>query len=129
MFFLIRCTFWLSIVFYSMPWPQSPDTPDGVFPAARKIAAGMAGDLAAAAGTAVKAKLEEACVKFPAECLAAAARAPQGAAIPPGADAIIATKPALRLAESDSARAPAAHKSVSASQGGSVHEAKKAKFL
>jgi hypothetical protein len=128
MFFLIRCTFWLSIVFYSMPWPQSPALQDGLFPAARNIAAGMAGDLAAAAGTAAKAKLEEACIKFPADCIAAAARMPQFVAIAPAPEAIGA-KGTLPLADSGSARAVSARKLVSASQPPAPHELKKAKFL
>jgi hypothetical protein len=96
MFFLIRCVFWLTIVFHAMSWPpeswteswppetlsipawsliQPPRTADTR--SGMKMASDAAANLTAAAGTAVAAKLEQGCLNAPAECLALAARLPQ----------------------------------------------------
>jgi hypothetical protein len=117
MFFLIRCVFWLTIVFHAMSWPQ--ETPsaqaggslqDGMI----KAATGMAGDLATAAGSIVKAKLEEGCLKVPSDCVAAAAKLPQivATAQAPAAPAVevIPPKRPLQLAESESGRPVTTHK-------------------
>jgi len=115
MFFLIRCVFWLTIVFHAMTWPQ--ETPsaqaaggslqDGMI----KAAAGVAGDLAAAAGSIVKAKLEEGCLKVPADCVAAAAKLPQIVATTQApAVEVLPPKRPLRLAEGESSRSVTMHK-------------------
>jgi len=93
MFFLIRCVFWLTIVFHAMTWPPETWPPETwsipawsltrPLPAASpqsavmKMASDTAANLSEGAGTAVAAKLEEGCLKAPAECLAIAARLPQ----------------------------------------------------
>ncbi len=113
MFFLIRCAFWLTIVFYAMPWPQTASAPDaGQQNPALKIATGLARDLASAAGAAVRTKLEEECLKAPDECLAAAARLPQIVATAGEAVRVIPPKRPLKLAESGEGRAAAVHKAV-----------------
>ncbi len=115
MFFLIRCVFWLTIVFHAMSWPQ--ETPsmeaggslqDGMV----KAAADMAGNLASAAGTIVKAKLEEGCLKVPADCVAAAAKLRQyaAAAQAPQTVEVIPPKRPFRLADGESGRQVTTHK-------------------
>lgn len=156
MFFLIRCVFWLTIVFHAMSWPQ--ETPsaqaggnlqDGMI----KAATGVAGDLASAAGTLdrlhdfqskimkaidsgsserdvagekplrsfshpapLKAKLEEGCLKVPADCVAAAAPLPQivATAQAPARQAgdVVPPRRPLRLAESESGRPVTTHKAL-----------------
>jgi len=106
MFFLIRCAFWLTIVFYAMPWPQIGLPPDaGQQDPALRIAAGLARNLTSAAGTAVKAKLDEECGKAPDVCLAATARLPQIVATADEAVNVIPPKRPFRLAESGEGRA------------------------
>jgi hypothetical protein len=117
MFFLIRCTFWLTIVFHAMPWPQqapSAEGAGGLQDQMFKAAAGVAGDLAASAGTMLKAKLEEGCVKAPADCLASAARLPQivatGQAQLGQALEVVPPKRPVRLAEAEASRLTSVHK-------------------
>jgi hypothetical protein len=130
MFFLIRCVFWLTIVFHAMTWPPETWPPEvwpqgissqGTWPAeiwpsaqARntqgaviKMAADAAGNLSKAAGTALAAKLEGGCSKAPAECLALAAQLPQIVAINQPAQAIdvLPPKRPVHLAESETAHA------------------------
>lgn len=126
MFFLIRCAFWLTIVFHAMTWPpgswpaefwspapsaQAGVTQDGVM----KMASDAAGTLASAAGTRVAAKLEEGCLRAPAECLALAGRLPQIVAInQTGRDissAVLPKRPA-HLADSETGNASTAHKAL-----------------
>jgi hypothetical protein len=126
MFFLIRCAFWLTIVFHAMSWPSGtwPETtwPSEIWPSAqagnsqdalRKMASDTAGNLSKAAGAAVMAKLEEGCSKAPAECLALAAQLPQIVAINQPAQVIDALPPKrpVHLAETETAHAPVTHKS------------------
>jgi hypothetical protein len=102
MFFLLRCAFWLTIVFHAMSWPQmSQDA--GPQTGVLKLASDAAGTLAAAAGTAVTAKLENECLKAPSDCAALAARLPQIVAMTTQAQParISVPKWPLRLAESE----------------------------
>jgi hypothetical protein len=113
MFFLLRCIFWLTIVFHAMNWPQEKPTVQGAAASVQdqmfKTAASMAGDLAASAGTMAVAKLEEGCVKRLADCVASAARLPQIVATAPAVDVVPPKRP-VRLAESESGRLASVHK-------------------
>jgi hypothetical protein len=117
MFFLIRCTFWLSIVYYEMPWPPQTAQAIGLQDQVVKAATGVAADLASAAVTMAAAKLEERCVKAPADCLASGARLPQIVAMEPARKGqvleVLPPKRPLRLAE-DEANGPASTRKVSA---------------
>ncbi len=108
MFFLMRCVFWLAIVFHAMDWPQGQSLQEAILPAgALKAAASAAGDLASATAITVESKLEEACRLAPEDCLTYAARlvaTPRLDVMPP--------KRPVRLAESDAARTPAGRKAA-----------------
>jgi hypothetical protein len=138
MFFLIRCVFWLTIVFHAMSWPPEtwsvaawshpqPQQNTSSQDSALKVASDAAANLTAEAGTAFAAKLEEGCLKAPAECLAIAARLPQivaitqsgqAVAVQPNASQAIAShtinvlppKRPTHLAENDERRPSQAHK-------------------
>lgn len=111
MLFLIRCTFWLSIVFYSMPWPQQSQTGQGAGLRTQVMtaAAGLAGDLAAGGGSMVQAKLEESCAK--ADCRASAVKLLQMVASEAAPEPTPPKRPG-RLAESETGRQPVLHKSA-----------------
>ncbi len=110
MFFLIRCVFWLSVVFHAMSWPQDQSPQEALQSGALKAAASFAGQVAAAAGQTVEAKLEEGCLKAPEECLTYMARLPQMATVPKP-DVLPPKRPA-RLDEGEAGRMPAGHKAL-----------------
>ena len=70
-FFLVRCVFWLSIVFSSMAWTPDPRAVDAAQPHALRDAVVQGGF--SLAGVAKDAALDEAkawCVNSPRQCLA-----------------------------------------------------------
>jgi hypothetical protein len=120
MFFLIRCAFWLTIVFHAMTWPREPA--GSLEDQMTKAVTGVAGDIATAAVTMASAKLEASCAKAPSACLASAARLPQIVATGQGqtgqgqpgeaASEVLPPKRPLRLAEGYSNRSISAHKAL-----------------
>jgi len=137
MFFLIRCAFWLTIVFHAMTWPEGTrsaipfaplnwpaqtaptdvqPTPTRVSPAATsKLALDGASGVASVAGRAVAAKLEQECFKAPADCLALAAQLPRIGTVNRAQDIPSALPPKRpwHLAQSEAAHPAAASKALS----------------
>ncbi len=115
MFFLIRCTFWLTIVFHAMTWPSEPSgQAGGIQDQMVKAATGLAGDLATSAATMAAAKLEAGCAKAPSACLTVAARLPQIVATETAQSArnvdVVPPKRPMKLAEGESSRPASGHK-------------------
>jgi hypothetical protein len=82
MFFLLRCVFWLGLVFYAMDWPGGPSA-GTVTGALGEVAASAASAAVAGAAPAVR----DLCLSRPTGCLAlATAAAPKPFLPPAGAE-------------------------------------------
>ena len=91
MFFLLRCTFWLGLVFAALP--ATPDGAQAPAPGRAVVAAAAKPDRTI--GDLIGAKIEELCLSAPRDCIETAGRL-QRVLFDPGQPAV--AKPAVRPA-------------------------------
>ena len=80
MFFLLRCAFWLGLVFSALPWDGDAVTSD--------LAAGAAG-AAASAQAAATAKVQSLCLKDPVACARHAAEIGKALGVAPSSSTLL----------------------------------------